>query len=417
MYYEEVARPPTSHHLAVTFVALALLGCKRDIYPLKFVPTPGADSSITPDSSVPIGDCPPAAVMGYATMSDLGGEWDGGTDGGPTLELTGGVQPDAMGTVVVVDAQQAGALDQFSMYAKMAVPLTIVIKGMIDIPLPPDGGSGDLQKIRVSSNKSIIGANLQGMNGSSSGSGFTGGGIWLTGVKNIVLQNLVIAMPNSDDSSDNVDAIHIEGSTQIWVDHCDLSSNGPGADAGAAYDGLVDISDASDFVTVSWTRYHDHPATGLVGRSDTAAAAAEDAFKNHVTWDHDLFSDVGTGPRVRFGRAHVLNSYFYGVNDYAVASLDGAFVKIEGCYFQNVAPVQNNADYGPVTTIVPGATAGNVDLVDPIYASSGANVLTTPNVPFAMEYQNQYVPDSARSVPALVNTCAGTGRIAAPTGN
>src|SRR5262249_23937396 len=148
----------------------------------------------------------------------------------------------------------------------------------------------------------IIGANLQGMNGSSSGSGFTGGGIWLTSVKNIVLQNLVISMPNSDDSSDNVDAIHIEGSTNIWVDHCDLSSNGPSADAGASFDGLVDISDASDFITVSWTRYHDHAATGLVGRSDTAAAAAEDAFKNLVTYDHDLFSDVGTGPRIRFGR-------------------------------------------------------------------------------------------------------------------
>lgn len=422
MYYEEVERPPTFHHRWAIFLALTLLGCHGDLNPVRYRPvsqdgSPLPDSSAPPDSSVSIGDCPPPAAIGYATMSDVGGEWDGGADGGPTLQLTGGVQPGARGTVVVVDAQQSGALDQFSTYAKMPGPLTIVIKGMIDIPPPPDGGSGDLQKIRVSSNKSIIGANLQGMNGTSSGSGFTGGGIWLTSVDDVVLQNLVISMPNSGDSGDNVDAIHVEGSTHIWIDHCDLSSNGPAADGGAAYDGLVDISDASDFVTISWTRYHDHPATGLVGRSDSAAAAAEDAFKNHVTYDHDLFSDVESGPRIRFGRAHVLNSYFYGVTDWAVASLDGAYVKVEGCYFQNVTPAQNNADYGPVTTILPSASVGNVDLVDPIYTSSGANVLTTPNVPFAVEYQNQYVPDSARSVPALVNTCAGTGRIAAPVGS
>ncbi len=423
MYYVDVARPPTSRQVAVIFVTLGAAGCHGDLNPVRYRPVAQdsavlSDSSVVPDSSVPIGDCPPAAVIGYATMSDVGGEWDGGADGGgPSLQLSGGVQAGAMGTTVVVDATQSGALVQFQAYAKMTAPLTIIIKGMIDIPPPPDGGSGDLQKIRVSSNKAIIGANLQGMNGSSSGSGFTGGGIWLTGVDDIVLQNLVISMPNTGASADNVDAIHIEGSTHIWVDHCDLSSNGPTADAGAAYDGLVDISDASDFVTISWTRYHDHPATGLLGRSDSAAAAAEDAFKNHVTYDHNLFSNVESGPRIRFGRAHVLNSYFYGVTDWAVASLDAAYVKIEGCYFQDVTQTQSNTDYGPVTTILTSATPGNVDLVDPIYASSGANVLTTTNVPFAMEYQNQYVPDSARSVPALVNTCAGTGRIAAPTGN
>ena len=61
------------------------------------------------------------------------------------------------------------------------------------------------------------------------------------------------------------------------------------------YDGLIDISDQSDFVTVSWTRYHDHQDSGLIGRSDSSAAAAEDAGKEHVTYDHDLFTNLRDG--------------------------------------------------------------------------------------------------------------------------
>ena len=61
-------------------------------------------------------------------------------------------------------------------------PLTILVKGMITIPPPPDGGSGDLQKIRVSSNKTVFGANL---GDPRSGSGFTAAGSRMTGVSNV----------------------------------------------------------------------------------------------------------------------------------------------------------------------------------------------------------------------------------------
>ena len=86
-------------------------------------------------------------------------------------------------------------------------------------------------------------------------------------------------------------------------------------------------------MTVSWTHYHDHSDSGLVGRSDSSAAAAEDAGKEHVTYDHDWFSNVATGPRIRFGTVHVLNSYFDQVTNYGVASTDGAHVRIEASVF------------------------------------------------------------------------------------
>jgi pectate lyase len=412
--------PPVSGEIALLALA-CVAACNGNLRPIgaPFASdgagvTDGAnhtDMSV-PDTSVPIGECPDRPVLGFATMSYAGGEPDGGTDAAPWD--AGGVGPLDAGTLVVVDAQDSDALLQFSTYAgdKTPGPLTILVKGMITIPPPPDGESADLQKIRVSSNKTVIGANLTD---GSSGSGFLGGGLVMTGVSKVTIRNLVIAMPNSDDSSANVDAIHIEGSTQIWVDHCDLSSNGSNADAGAAYDDLVGISDKSDFVTVSWTRYHAHHDTGLVGRSDSAQAAADDKDKDHVTFDHDYFYDVASGPRVRFGTVHVLNCLFQNVTNWGVASIDGANVRIESTAFQNVTVTASNPDYGPVTTILSGATEGSVDIVDsPTNPPNGKNVIDQ-SVPFALPYP--YAQDMLDSVPPLLRGCAGTGHVAAPTGN
>jgi pectate lyase len=418
---------PVSGEIAL--LALAATACTGGLHPIRF--TTGtdaagvdgvnhADATMSPDlPPVVCFDLPP---IGYATMSDVGGEWDAGTNGMPTLQLDGGVSfvaaPPTESASVVVDASDPNALMQFSTYAsdKTAGPLTILVKGMIFIPPPPDGGSADLQKIRVSSNKTVLGVNVLADPKLGSGSGFTGGSITLTGVSHVVLRNLVISMPNADAASDNVDAVHIEGSQQIWVDHCDLSSNGPNATP--SFDGLIDISDGSDFVTVSWTHYHDHGDTGLIGRSDSSAAAAQDASKDHVTYDHDWFNNVLTGPRVRFGTVHVLNTFFEKVTNYGVASIDGANVRVEGSVFKDVSPPpQSDANYGPVTTILDSpATAGSVYLVDVMpTGNTGANVITQ-TVPFNVPYASQpnYNPDPATSVPAVVQGCAGTGHISVP---
>jgi pectate lyase len=416
---------PVSGEIALlALVAFAAAACSGGLHPIRAGTgtdaagvTDGSthiDATMAPDVANVV--CFDLAPLGYATMSDPGGEWDGGGSGPPTPVLAGGVSGGGLdaGNLVVVNASDSDALMQFSTYAKMAGPLTILVKGMIFIPPPPDGGSADLQKIRVSSNKAVIGVNVLADPKLGSGSGFTGGGITLTGVTNVVLRNLVIEEPNADDASDNVDAVHIEGSQQIWVDHCDLSSNGPAGSP--SYDGLVDISDGSDFVTVSWTHYHDHGDTGLIGRSDSAAAAAQDAGKNHVTYDHDWFTNVLTGPRARFGTVHVLNTYFDGVAHYAIASTDGATVKVEKSVFNNVSPPpQTDADFGPVTTILDSpATAGSVDLVDnKMTGTNGPNVLTTQAVPFQLPYAYDF--DTVTSVPGVVQGCAGTGHISVPT--
>jgi pectate lyase len=409
MYYVGVARAPLADR-SVIFLALLATSCSGNLNPIR--PRPfGLDSSvsqdapISPDTSVPV-VCPDL-LIGYATMSNKGGEPDGSVPPMPLLD--GGVTGGAAGKIIPVYATDDNALAEFSMYAtdKTPGPLTILVQGMISIPPTPDGGDTGGEQIRISANKTVIGADAN--------SGFFGGGLSMKGVSNVIIRNLTIGRPNT-----KIDAIHIEGSSQIWIDHCDLSSNGPSPDAGVSYDDLVGISDKSDFVTISWTHYHDHEDSGIIGRSDSSDAAAEDIDKNHVTYDHDLFTNLRTGPRTRFGTIHVLNTYFDHVANYAIAATDGAHVRIEGSVFYNVAPpVQTNANFGPITTILDSpATVGYVDLVGNLSdATDGPNVITTQQVPFAVPYSYAATADSAATAAYVVPHCVGPGHIAVPPTN
>jgi len=52
------------------------------------------------------------------------------------------------------------------------------------------------------------------------------------------------------------DGVTIQLSTNVWVDHCDFSGDETvGKDT---YDGLVDLSHAADFVTISNNYFHNH---------------------------------------------------------------------------------------------------------------------------------------------------------------
>jgi hypothetical protein len=59
--------------------------------------------------------------------------------------------------------------------------------------------------------------------------------------------------------ADYGDAITIQLSKNVWVDHCDLSATREGDKD--FYDGLVDLSHAADWVTISHTYFHDHVST------------------------------------------------------------------------------------------------------------------------------------------------------------
>lgn len=112
------------------------------------------------------------------------------------------------------------------------------------------------------------------------------------------------------------DSISLRDSNNVWVDHNKFLDNAT-ADSTLplffgvifqVHDGLLDITNASDLVTVSWNRFENHDKLMLIGSSDNAPA---DVGKLRVTLHHNLFDALGQrGPRVRFGQVHIYNNYY-----------------------------------------------------------------------------------------------------------
>jgi pectate lyase len=112
------------------------------------------------------------------------------------------------------------------------------------------------------------------------------------------------------------DAISLRDANNVWIDHNtfqDLTTRDETLPLAfgvlfQVHDGLLDITNASDLVTVSWNRFRNHDKMMLIGSSDTAAA---DRGKLRVTLHHNLFDGIGQrAPRVRFGQVHLYNNLF-----------------------------------------------------------------------------------------------------------
>ncbi|MFF0162386.1 polysaccharide lyase family 1 protein [Streptomyces sp. NPDC005263] len=159
-------------------------------------------------------------------------------------------------------------------------------------------------------------------------------GVFLT-VKtgtNIIVRNLRLEAPvdhftswSPDDGTRGswnarFDAMTVITGKNIWVDHCTFT-DGRFPDRAAPlgfhgehvqrHDGLLDIEDGSDFVTVSDSRFTDHDKALLIGSGDGRGDRDRGHLK--VTFARNLFTDiVQRGPRVRFGQVHVVNNVYRG---------------------------------------------------------------------------------------------------------
>jgi pectate lyase len=118
------------------------------------------------------------------------------------------------------------------------------------------------------------------------------------------------------------DSVSLREANNIWIDHNRFEDRETADETQPRYfgvlyqvhDGLLDITNASDLVTVSWNRFLNHDKAMLIGSSDSASA---DRGKLRVTLHHNLFKDIGQrAPRVRFGQVHLYNNY-YDIRDAA----------------------------------------------------------------------------------------------------
>jgi pectate lyase len=241
-------------------------------------------------------------------------------------------------------------------------------------------------EVTVASNKTIRGV--------GSGSGLTGIGLKLKSVSNVVIQNLKISKVLA--SSGNGDAIHIEKSNHLFIDHNDLSSDtSHGTDY---YDGLLDITHASDYITVSYNYLHDHVKCSLIGHSDDNAS--EDTGKFHVTYDHNYFKNCDQRtPSIRFGTLHAYNNYF-------VNGSTGIHTRMNA-----QALVQNNVWSGvdtPIETTKDSDVDGYVNQSGNVFGG-GTNLITRTGSMTSVPYT--FNLGSNATVASYVTANAGTGKI------
>nr|ADK25712.1 pectate lyase 1 [Penicillium occitanis (nom. inval.)] len=224
------------------------------------------------------------AATGYASLN-------GGTTGG------------AGGTATTV-----------SSYAALATAVTGNAKKVIFV-------SGTItqtaDQIRPGNNTSII--------GKDSSAKLVNFGILVKEASNVVIRNLGI----SKVLAANGDAIGVQYSNNVWIDHVDVSSD-RNHDKDY-YDGLLDLTHAANFITVSNSYIHDHWKASLIGHSDNNGA--EDTGHLRVTQNNNHWYNINSRtPSIRFGTGHVYNSYFDQVND-GINTRDGAQVLVQSNVF------------------------------------------------------------------------------------
>ncbi|HEX5126891.1 MAG TPA: hypothetical protein VFW00_09130 [Rhodocyclaceae bacterium] len=242
---------------------------------------------------------------------------------------------------------------------------------------------------------------------------------------NIIVRNMTIGLVPG--GGNNGDAIGIQGSAHnVLIDHNELYSQNtycpgtPGDDT--TFDGLLDIRDTVDNITVAYNFIHDHNKVGLDGSSDTDLGTAATGGR-HLTFAYNRYQNVGQRlPLQRGGVTHIYNNYYNGITVHGINVRVGGLSLIEGNWFENALnPVtarlsatlgtwtlKNNnitsaADF-PTYNITwsPETTPGFPVFVNADSWQSTANPAVT--VPYA------YTPSPASQIKCIVLATAGAGR-------
>ncbi|KAI2627188.1 pectin lyase fold/virulence factor [Xylaria nigripes] len=262
-----------------------------------------------------------------------------------------------------------------------------------------DGSFNLTSRLRMGSNKSLIGIGNTAT--------FENNGITISDASNVIIRNVKISHAYGDDG------ISIQNSTRIWIDHNEFVSD---IDHGPDYyDGQLDISKASDWITVSWNYFHDHWKSSLVGSGDNQRDT--DQGHLHITYHHNHWRNIGTrGPAGRFGHQHIYNNYYEDYLYQAIHSRSDNQVLVEGNVF-----VGNTSEalstYG---LVIPAdspntCTCGDQELdgyanlgAENDFGSAGVNITQTGNFT-AVDYSYSLTP--LDMVTSVVLAGAGVGKI------
>ncbi|ORT57682.1 pectate lyase [Streptomyces sp. CB03238] len=175
-------------------------------------------------------------------------------------------------------------------------------------------------ELAVGSNTTIVGVGADAV--------LKGASLQVKDADNVIIRNLELRdaydcfpawQPNTGGLGDwksAYDNLWLRGATHVWIDHVTASDKGHPDDRepthfGRNYlrhDGLLDITNGADLITVSWSRFTDHDKAMLIGNGDNVTT---DRGKLRVTLHHNRFeSIVQRAPRVRFGQVHLYNNRY-----------------------------------------------------------------------------------------------------------
>jgi len=346
-------------------------------------------------SSPPISETPDFSLTGFATVAALGVPTTTGGAGGAVVRVT--------------------TFEQLQTYITASEPYVIQVEGTIQ---PPTG----YVKFNVASNKTIVGV---GTTATVRQIGFRIGGttgcldaynVNNTYVSNVIIRNLTFRDVYDAGANPDADGVTVECfSHHVWVDHNTFIYSAPNSTLMGRIDGAVDVKRGGNWVTVSWNHFYQYNKTMLLGHVDSNAI--QDSGRLHVTYHHNYFENTyQRHPRVRFGKAHVYNNYFF--NDRTGPSRQISYIALAGPEAELYLEANNiYVDSGELYVVSEDSeqsakvTFTNDNIVK-LFNPSAEWILHVDNgLAFNPHDFYQYSINSAAALPTLIPTYVGAGKL------
>lgn len=253
----------------------------------------------------------------------------------------------------------------FNTQINIAGPRIIQVQGVLSVG-----------RVFATANKTIIGL---GTNATLLGN------INVSGTTNVILRNLRITGPAND-------GFTIWNAQHVWIDHCTFYDTG---------DGLCDMSRGSQYVTVSWCKFHyadqvEHRFTMIADGYDNTSAGTTNwgYYTLHHNWWSTRCDQRMTASS--YGRVHYYNNYFTCTNNYYCSNArNETEINSENNYYAGV----NN----PVG--VSSGTNGKIRTSGNVYSGCTGTIHPGTDSVFTPPYS--YTLDATATVPENVMANAG----------
>ncbi|MFE7812363.1 polysaccharide lyase family 1 protein [Streptomyces sp. NPDC057433] len=286
--------------------------------------------------------------------------------------------------------------------ASSSTPIIIEVQGTINhgntTKVSGDSCNTAADKIELKqiSNVSIVGV--------GSGAVFDQLGIHIREASNIIIQNVTVrnVKKSGSPTSNGGDAIGMEsGVRNVWVDHATLEASGGESEG---YDGLFDMKNDTQYVTLSYSILRNSGRGGLIGSSES------DRSNGYVTFHHNKYENIDSRtPLLRGGISHIYNNHYVDLHESGINSRAGARAKVDNNYFEDSKDVlgtfyTSEAGYWQVG----GNIFDNVTWSSRSGDNQPAGPNPTSNTSVTIPYSHRL--DNANCVPDVVNRTAGANK-------